>query len=88
MTQRLLLGAPTRGSFIWYLGGDVQAAHFAMQIPYEQDDASGYTLRLGGGRPGSKPATGEPIDTAHHIGPTESFESLVANGKGGFQEVG
>jgi hypothetical protein len=71
-----------------YLEDDVQAARFEMRIPYERDDASGYMPGLRGRSPGGKPATGEPVDAAHHIGPMESFESLVANEKGSFEEVG
>jgi hypothetical protein len=70
-----------------YVRDEVQAVRFAMQIPYERDDASGYMPGLRGRRPGGKPATGEPVDAAHHVGPMESFESVVANENGGFQEV-
>jgi hypothetical protein len=69
-----------------YLGEDVQATRFALQIPYERDDASGYMPGLRGR--GDKPPIGEPVDATHHVGPVESFESLVANEKGGFDEVG
>jgi hypothetical protein len=68
-----------------YLGDDVQAARYAMQIPYERDDDAGYMPGLGGR--GDRPPTGEPVDSVHHVGPMEFFESLVANEKGGFQEV-
>jgi hypothetical protein len=80
--------APRRAAArVIYLGDDVQAARYGMQIPYERNDASGFMPGPSGRRSGDKPPTGDPVDAVHHVGPMESFGSLVANEKSGFQEV-
>jgi hypothetical protein len=77
-----------------YLGDDVQAARWKLQIPYDPDFDYGFIPRGTGFGPrstrfgpGGKPPIGDPIDVAHHIGPLDSDESLSVNEKAGFQYV-
>jgi Subtilase family len=70
------------------LGDEVQAARFAMSIPFEGPEGiSGRHLppRLRNPHDEKAPA-GEPIDAAHHVGPLESLETLFANTKPGIQQ--
>lgn len=70
------------------LDTNVQAASFAMEIPYEGPEGiSGrYMPKF---RNSSKPSrpNGEPLDAEHHVGPIESFSKLTLNAKSETQEV-
>ena len=70
------------------LGSDVQAARFAMSIPFEGPEGiAGRRLPPRLRNPGNEKApAGEPLDAAHHVGPLESLETLLANTKPGIQE--
>jgi hypothetical protein len=72
-----------------HLGQDVQAARFAMQIPYQGPEGiSGRHLPPGfRNAHDAKQPDGEPVNAAHHVGPIESFETLFPNTKPGVQEV-
>jgi hypothetical protein len=70
------------------LDSSVQAARFAMQIPYEGPEGiSGrYMPPRFGNYSASKP-NGEALDAEHHVGPIESFSTLALNTKSETQEV-
>lgn len=71
-----------------YLGNEVQAAKFSMQVPYQGPEGiSGRYLppKLRNPHIPYTPA-GEPVDAAHHVGPMESLETLFANTKPGIQQ--
>jgi hypothetical protein len=70
------------------LGENVQAASFAMEIPYEGPEGiSGrYMPKFRNSSKPSKP-NGEPLDAEHHVGPIESFSKLTLNTKSETHEV-
>jgi len=70
------------------LGENVQAASFAMEIPYEGPEGiSGrYMPKFRNSSKPSKP-NGEPLDAEHHVGPIESFSKLTLNTKPETHEV-
>lgn len=76
------------------VGEDTQAARFAMRIPYggpsfiSARSIPGFRYGVVGNRFTSteKPA-GQPVDAAHHVGPMEEFESLVANDRPAIQTI-
>jgi hypothetical protein len=65
------------------VGKEVQAARYEVKIPYTSSLVS-----FPGGRSETHTTPpGEPVDAAHHIGPMQTFESLVANNEPGTQTV-
>jgi hypothetical protein len=68
------------------VGDDVQAARYSIKMPY---GGSGNIRSAPGIRSeeGNTPPPGEPVDPAHHVGPMETFESLVANETPGIQNI-
>jgi len=69
------------------VGEDVEAARYLMRIPYTGPE--NISTRSGPGiryRTETTPP-GEPVDEAHHVGPMETLESLVANDEPGNQEI-
>lgn len=70
------------------LDENVQAASFAMEIPYEGPEGiSGrYMPHFRNSSKPSKP-DGEPLDAEHHVGPIESFSRLALSTKAETQEV-
>lgn len=63
----------------------IQAARYVMRIPYNSccstRDFPGSRYREGVTPPG------EPVDSAHHVGPIETLESLVTNNEPGTQAI-
>jgi hypothetical protein len=70
------------------VGEDAQAAHYVMQIPYTGPENIS-TRDMPGLRyyNTKKTPPGEPVDLAHHVGPTETIESLVINDQPGTQQI-
>jgi hypothetical protein len=65
------------------VGYDVQAARYEVKIPYTSSLVS-----FPGGRSETHTAPpGDPVDAAHHVGPMQTFRSLVANSEPGTQTV-
>jgi hypothetical protein len=69
------------------VGDDVQAARYVIKIPYTGPD--NISTRFEPGLPYRTETTppGEPVDAAHHVGPMETLESLMANDEPGNQEI-
>ena len=79
---------PLTSQYIYVrVGDDVQAARYVMRIPYT--GSRNISTRFGPGlryRTETSPP-GESLDAAHHVGPMETLESLVANDAPGSQEI-
>jgi hypothetical protein len=76
------------------MGEDVQATRFAMRIPYggpafiSGRSMPGFAYGVVGNRVvAMAPPSGAALDAAHHVGPMEEFESLIANTKPGTQVI-
>jgi len=69
-----------------YVGDEVQAASYVVNIPYTGRQGISSRDFPGFGNGDTVPP-GEPVDRAHHVGPMETFESLVANDNPGTQEI-
>jgi len=65
---------------------EVQAARYEMRIPYTGPCCSIRSFPGGRYEPKSSPP-GQPLDAVHHVGPMESFESLVLNDEPGTQDI-
>jgi hypothetical protein len=65
------------------VGDEVQAARYEVKIPY----TSSLVSFPGGRSEVHTTPPGEPVDVAHHVGPMQTFESLMANGEPGTQQV-
>jgi hypothetical protein len=66
------------------VGEDVQAARYVIRAPYVGPDS---ILSAPGIRSRDVVPPGEPVDAAHHVGPMETLESLVANDSPGTQDI-
>jgi Subtilase family len=66
---------------------DVQAARYVMKIPYTGPENISTRDFPGGRYRETKAPPGEPVDAAHHVGPMETLESLVANDEPGTQQI-
>ena len=69
------------------VGADVQAARYAMQIPYTGPENISTRSFPGGRYRTTTTPPGEPVDAAHHVGPMETIESLVLNDESGNQGI-
>lgn len=61
------------------LEGNVQAAGFVMQIPYSGPEWQAHCWMPGFVCNAVSPPPGESLDARHHVGPVQTFESLVEN---------
>ncbi|HEY1501241.1 MAG TPA: S8 family serine peptidase [Acidobacteriaceae bacterium] len=69
------------------VGDDVQGARYVMKIPYTGPENISTRDFPGGRYRETKAPPGEPVDVAHHVGPMETLESLVANDQPGTQPI-
>jgi hypothetical protein len=69
------------------VGEDVQAARYVMRIPYVGPENISTRFFPGFVFDENTASSGEPVDGAHHVGPMETFESLVANDEPGTQDI-
>jgi len=65
--------------YVW-VGEDVQAARFVMRAPYAGPSVLIAPTVPGFSPVGSKPAAGEAVDSAHHVGAIQRMESWVVTG--------
>jgi len=69
------------------IGEHVQAARYILRIPYTGPWNVTSTSFPGGRNESKRTPPGEPVDAAHHVGPMETLESLVANDEPGMAQV-
>jgi hypothetical protein len=69
------------------VGDEVQAARYVMRIPYTGPENISARSFPGGRYRETKAPPGEPVDAAHHVGPMETLQSLVANDEPGTQQI-
>ncbi len=76
------------------LDSGVQASRFVMRIPYAGPSSVSYPQIPGlpfafasGRRVASAGSSDSSLDAAHHVGPMETFESLVPNSEPGLQTI-
>lgn len=80
--------APLRSRYEYVdVGQDAQAVRYVMRIPYTGPESISSRFFPGFDYFARSQPPGEPVDPAHHIGPLETLESLVANSDSALKEV-